>query len=763
MKRIFITTLLISLIGLLNLTAQERIYTPELKIPVNGAVDQMPDVVLDWDAVTGGNTGIITYDIQLDTDPAFANPVNFQTEFLTGYKTSMLLFGQTYYWHVRAVDGNDVSGWSETWSFRVIRRVILNKPTDALEQKTDLFLVWNAITGITEYDYQFDTTYFWKPVNSGQSGILYGVAALDENHAWIVGAGGIVLFFDGTSWVEQESNSTKDLYSVHFLDANNGWAVGKGGTILYFNGTEWATQTSGTINDLTGIHMLDANNGWAVGKTGVVLYYNGSAWSTQYTATKDLNKVFAFDASHVWAVGKTGLAVFYNGSSWSVQETGTTKDIFSVGFTSADHGWAVGKTGLLLEYNTGTWKMLVHTITNKDLNAVFFTSPDNAWAVGKTGAVLQFDGIEWFSQSGGTATTLNAVGLTGSIGFIAGEAGAVISYNDDAFSSPLATIQHVPGDIITVQIKDLLFGTQYFWRMRTKHDLAISEWSGARSFTTIATVELDKPNDNSTDLNLDVLLKWKKISTLVSYEVQVDDDPAYGSPIFLATTEIQISAELLKFGTLYYWRARALHAFDISDWSASWTFTTVNTVVLETPANGATDVKLSPPLNWKALTGIAGYEVQFNDNNTFVDPMVSAIVPVAENSFIVPIILEKDAEYFWRVRAINGLDTSGWSSTWSFTTLPPVGIGEPGLGGKLAVYPNPAINTIYIQLLDKQRISFQLTITDLVGKTVLKQDIRFDSGNKTVPVDVSFLRDGIYLFRMSDQESVFTKKLVIKR
>ncbi len=71
MKRIFITTLLISLIGLLNLTAQERIYTPELSLPLNGAVDQMPDVVLDWNAVTGGNTGIIKYDIQLDTDPGF--------------------------------------------------------------------------------------------------------------------------------------------------------------------------------------------------------------------------------------------------------------------------------------------------------------------------------------------------------------------------------------------------------------------------------------------------------------------------------------------------------------------------------------------------------------------------------------------------------------------------------------------------------------------------------------------------------------------
>lgn len=763
MKRIYITTLLISLIGLLNLTAQERIYTPELNTPANAAVDQMPDVVLDWNAVTGGSTGIIKYDIQFDTDPAFTNPVNFQTEFLTAYKTSMLLFGETYYWHVRAVDGNDVSGWSETWSFRVIRRVVLFKPIDASSQSTEVVFQWNEITGITEYELQIDTSYYWNAVNSGQSGNLSGVAVVDETHAWVVGAGGVVLFFDGTSWVEQESNLSTDLYSVHFLDASNGWTVGKGGKIIHYNGTVWTAQTSGTTNDLNGVHMLDASNGWAVGKGGIIQYYNGSDWSSQYTATKDLNKVFALDATHVWAVGKAGLAVFYDGSSWSVQETGTTKDIFGVGFTSADHGWAVGKTGLLLEFNTGTWKSLEHTLTTKDLNAVYFTGPDNAWAVGKTGTVLQYDGIEWFSQTGGTAITLNAVGFSANTGFIAGESGLLVSYNNNAFNSPFSVTYNISSEFLSKEIVNFPFGEQFYWRMRTRHALATSEWSGARSFTVEATVELDKPNNGSVEQNLDVLLKWKKYSELVTYEIEVDDDPAFGSPVFLTSSETSINAEQLKFGTDYYWRVRALHALDISDWSDSWTFTTVNSVELETPANGATDVKLSPPLTWKALTGIAGYEVQFNDNNTFVDPMISAIVPVAENSFIVPIVLEKDAEYFWRVRAVNGLDTSGWSSTWSFTTLPPVGIDEPGLGGKLAVYPNPAVNTIYIQLLDKQKISFQLTITDLVGKTVLKQDIRLDSGNKTVPVDVSFLRDGIYILRMSDQENVFTKKLVIKR
>jgi len=143
--------------------------------------------------------------------------------------------------------------------------------------------------------------------------------------------------------------------------------------------------------------------------------------------------------------------------------------------------------------------------------------------------------------------------------------------------------------------------------------------------------------------------------------------------------------------------------------------------------------------------------------------MIDEIGPGTANTYFIPIVLEKNADYFWRLRAINGLDTSGWSSTWSFTTKPPVGIDEPGLNEKLAVYPNPAENTVYLQLLGSQKLTLMLSITDLVGKTVLKQDIRLDSGNKTVPVNVSQLREGIYMLRMTDQENIFTKKLVIKR
>jgi photosystem II stability/assembly factor-like uncharacterized protein len=763
MKRIFTTTLLIGLIGILNLAAQVRIYAPQLSLPENGSIDQMPDVVLDWNAVTGGNTGIIQYEIQMDTDPGFPSPVVFETEFLSAIQTSELLFGETYFWRVRAIDGADVSSWSETWSFRVIRRIVLTKPTDASNQTTEVEIQWEAVTGITEYDYQFDTSFYWTGVPTGVTKNILGVAVLDATHAWAVGAGGYVLFYDGTTWTEQQSNTTKDLSSVAIVDANNVWAAGKGGTVIYYNGTSWATQTTGNNLDLNGVHFTSVSDGWAVGKTGVVLHYNGTAWAAMDTVAADLNKVFAVDANHVWAVGKGGLVVFYDGSGWSTQTSGTTKDILSLYFNSANEGWAVGKIGLFLYYKDGNWSLDDNKLTTKDLYSIWFTAPDNAWVVGKTGTFLQYDGIEWFSQSGGTATNLNGISFNGTTGFAVGESGVLISYNDQAFGSPLAVIYNANSDVTKAKVIDLLFGEQYFWRMRTRHALDESEWSGARSFTVKPTVELDKPTNNSTDQNLDVLLKWKKYSELVTYDIQIDEDEAFGSPIYLTSNTFSINADQLKFGTTYNWRVRALHALDVSDWSEVWKLSTVSTVVLTSPANDETNVKLSPLLEWEALTGILEYEVNFASDANFTDMLAHDIIPATEDSYIVPIVLDKEARYYWRVKAINGLDSSDWSSVWSFVTLPPVGIDEPGLAGQLNIYPNPVKDKLYIQLADKKSLDISITITDLLGKTVFNKTFGLETQYQTEAIDVSSLKEGIYMLRLSDGTSIYTRKIIITR
>jgi hypothetical protein len=52
MKNIY-STLLFALLLSFSAFAETKIYAPELRLPANEAIGQMPDVVLDWNAVAG--------------------------------------------------------------------------------------------------------------------------------------------------------------------------------------------------------------------------------------------------------------------------------------------------------------------------------------------------------------------------------------------------------------------------------------------------------------------------------------------------------------------------------------------------------------------------------------------------------------------------------------------------------------------------------------------------------------------------------------
>ncbi len=188
MKRFLSVLTILLLIGF-HASAQLRIYTPTLKAPENGAVDQMPNALLDWDAVTGQGTEIL-YEVQLAMAEDFSDAVTFPTSMVTALETSELMFSQTYFWRVRATDGITTSEWSAPWSFTVVQTVTIDGPANASVQDPDPLLEWEEITGITQYEIQVDTAYSWRVEGSGQTEILNDIFVIDETTAYAVGEGG---------------------------------------------------------------------------------------------------------------------------------------------------------------------------------------------------------------------------------------------------------------------------------------------------------------------------------------------------------------------------------------------------------------------------------------------------------------------------------------------------------------------------------------------------------------------------------------------
>ena len=82
-----------------------------------------------------------------------------------------------------------------------------------------------------------------------------------------------------------------------------------------------------------------------------------------------------------------------------------------------------------------------------------------------------------------------------------------------------------------------------------------------------------------------------------------------------------------------------------------------------------------------------------------------------------------------------------------------VGLFEEELSGPLSMYPNPAYSELTIT--SKSLIS-NIQIFDVNGSTVL----RSTPNEKEIRIDLSSIREGVYIVRIECEDGVFNEKLV---
>ena len=325
----------------------------------------------------------------------------------------------------------------------------------------------NGMTGCAAGVCMPDKWCWENPLPQGnQLNAVWGAAADD---IWAVGALGVILHWDGTSWKGADSGTTRQLNSVWGGSAGDVWTVGVLGTILRLGGGVWQNFPGGTSYDLMDVWGSAQNDVWAVGDPGIsgsVSHYNGRLWSNEsfpgtewlqgvwgagandvwtvgtwgkirryngtswqeYTsglgATDDLFAVWGSSASDVWAVG-TGITRF-NGSSWTKQGTAPDSRLHSVFGFGASDAWAVGDAGAILRWQGSIWNT-VQSGTSAKLLGVWGTSPDDVWAVGQWGTILRRTGGSWTSASRGATADLHAVwGIDSQSVWAVGESGTIL-------------------------------------------------------------------------------------------------------------------------------------------------------------------------------------------------------------------------------------------------------------------------------------------------------------------------------------------------
>jgi hypothetical protein len=285
-----------------------------------------------------------------------------------------------------------------------------------------------------------------------------------------------------------------------------------------------------------------------------------------------------------------------------------------------------------------------------------------------------------------------------------------------------------------------------------------------RTFETVVAVSLKKPNDGESNTGVLVDLTWDKLDGISNYEVQIAKDAAFTNTVSVITQAVKYTPENLLFGTEYFWRVRANHLLDTSDWSEVRTFETIGAVILNLPANGDFVYSTHPNLEWKKIVGIDDYQIQYNDINNFDSPMGDYIVMGENNFFKIYSTLEMGADYFWRCRSMTELDTSDWSDTWSFTVAPDIGINETGFDEKnISIYPNPSSGKLFIDITTSDNTEVKVSVMDLLGQIHIDEVMVYGQGSSSNSLDLNALSNGLYIVRLSNGSHSYAHKITIHK
>jgi photosystem II stability/assembly factor-like uncharacterized protein len=118
------------------------------------------------------------------------------------------------------------------------------------------------------------------------------VAFIDEQHGWLVGGAGVVMWTDdgGATWSPRPIATDETIRSVHAFDAVHALVAGSGGVMFRTRdrGRTWVEIDNGTGHHLRRVAFLDAMHGVSVGLWGTVLRTDdgGQTWNEENSGTQ---------------------------------------------------------------------------------------------------------------------------------------------------------------------------------------------------------------------------------------------------------------------------------------------------------------------------------------------------------------------------------------------------------------------------------------------------------------------------------------------
>lgn len=277
----------------------------------------------------------------------------------------------------------------------------------------------------------------WRLVEGDLDGLVLGATAIKgTGDAFLVGADGLVLRFDGTTWCRYAPVTDRFLWWTWGASPTDVYAGGDDGTLVHYDGARWTKVALpiGANQTVWGIWGSGGEDVWLVGGNamlggpGFILRGSAKQGFSAVPADDDpatpkgtpksgllaadlkfnLFKAWGAAADDVWIVGDRGEAIHWDGHAFAGRvlkrgdlDPGEPPDrLFTVSGSASNDIYAVGgnQNGVVFHYDGSTWSPIQEP-SLPPLNGVSALAGEDTLVVGFQGTVRRRNGATWIGEN----------------------------------------------------------------------------------------------------------------------------------------------------------------------------------------------------------------------------------------------------------------------------------------------------------------------------------------------------------------------------